>query len=496
MSNIFLLASAYSVDIKKYGFEPILRPFVKEMSELESVHGMKLHTGFSVRGCLAMVVADTLAAHQILGFQSPSAKYCCRLWYAQKEEINFQFKEANFVMRTPISHEILLKGKLPNQGVAKFSSLDRLKYFSVVKNFVFDPMHDLLEVVVEKEVKLILNHLVYSRKAISVADINNRIATFSYGIVEARNKPSSNFTEAMLKNVTDSSIKQKAAQSWCLVRHFPLLFGDLFQEEDQFLDLILLLLQIMEIVFCREVSIGQIVLMDSLIFQHHTLFRELFPNTNMINKHHHKVHYPTCMKMVGPMCRMTCMRYEAKHNFLKKHAHVIGNFKNICKSLALKNQLNHCCYFSKSRDYSDILEVGNGTSEEIQNLPFSSILQETLGSYTGGKSVFIAKAVKVSHVLFRPKYFICYSEENDLPKFGRITHLVVADRVLAFIVSDYVTCHFDASYRAYAIIPSYHTTWRCVLHKDLRHVFAYNIKKPFAYCGNLQFIVLHHGHSM
>ena len=60
-----------------------------------------------------------------------------------------------------MSHEMLLKSQLPKHGVAKSSCLKKLKYFSVVENYVFDPMHDLLEGVVGKEMKLVLKHLVY-----------------------------------------------------------------------------------------------------------------------------------------------------------------------------------------------------------------------------------------------------------------------------------------------------------------------------------------------
>ena len=272
------------------------------------------------------------------------------------------------------------------------------------------------------------------------------------------------------------------------MRHLPLLFGDLFDDEDPFLDLILLLLHIMEIVFSWEVSMGQIALLESLIFQHHTLYRELFPNVNMINKHHHMLHYPTCIRMFGPMSRMSCIRYEAQRNFFKKHPHAIGNFKNICKSLAFKNQLRHCSHFSKCREYLDCIEVGNGNFDDIHHLPYARIVQEKLVS----TSVFCAKTVKVNRVLYKPKYFIYYCDENDLPKFGRIFRLLVANNVVVFIISDYVTCYFNEQYRAFAVKPTSSVTWECILYHDLHHGFAYNIKKPYNYSGRMQYIMLHH----
>ena len=61
---LFLMKGAYRIYCKElyqslYGFNPILRPFVKEISELESISRMKLQTNFSIQDCLTIVVADT-----------------------------------------------------------------------------------------------------------------------------------------------------------------------------------------------------------------------------------------------------------------------------------------------------------------------------------------------------------------------------------------------------------------------------------------------------
>ena len=139
------------------------------------------------------------------------------------------------------------------------------------------------------------------------------------------------------------------------------------------------------------------------------------------------VHYPTCIQELRPMI---CMKYEAKHNFFKKNAHRICNFKNICKSLAiLRNhlQLNHCCYFAKLLDYSRIIEVANRVFEKVQRFPSFHDLQEKINSHT----VFIAKSIRVNHVLYQPKYFIWCSEQNDLPMFGKINRIIEKNKVVA-----------------------------------------------------------------
>ena len=117
---------------------------------------------------------------------------------------------------------------------------------------------------------------------------------------------------------------------------------------------------------------------------------------------------------------MSCMKYEANHNFFKKNAHGICNFKSIRKSLAFKNHLTHCCYFAKLREYSYVFEVVNGVFEEIQRFCSFHNLQEKINSNT----MFIAKFIRVNHVLYKPKYFIWCSEQNDLPKFGKISRII------------------------------------------------------------------------
>lgn len=61
------------------------------------------------------------------------------------------------------------------------------------------------------------------------------------------------------------------------------------------------------------------VFLKELIIEHHTLFKKLH-NRNLIPKHQFMIHYPRLMVMFGPLSQLWCMRYEAKHNLLKRSA--------------------------------------------------------------------------------------------------------------------------------------------------------------------------------
>ena len=52
--------------------------------------------------------------------------------------------------------------------------------------------------------------------------------------------------------------------------------------------------------------------------------------------------YIICLRH-GPLSRMWSMRYEAKHRYFKRWAGIMGNFKNIPKTLAAHHQ-RYMCY--------------------------------------------------------------------------------------------------------------------------------------------------------
>ncbi len=53
----------------------------------------------------------------------------------------------------------------------------------------------------------------------------------------------------------------------------------------------------------------------------------------------------------GPLSRMWCMRYEAKHSYFKHLACVLGNFNNIAKTLAEHHQQYMCYQMSEPSTY-------------------------------------------------------------------------------------------------------------------------------------------------
>ena len=75
--------------------------------------------------------------------------------------------------------------------------------------------------------------------------------------------------------------------------------------------------------------------------EHRRLFTDLYPQDNLIPKHHFMVHYSERICKIGPLLHVWSMRYAAKHKFF---TFSIKNVKNIMKSLAKKHQIAVACY--------------------------------------------------------------------------------------------------------------------------------------------------------
>lgn len=143
-----------------------------------------------------------------------------------------------------------------------------------------------------------------------------------------------------------------ASQTLCLVTNIPLIFGDLVPEDNLHCCLLLLLLNIINIVFSYCITEGMTVYLKHLIVELHQLFKELYPSKKLLPKHHFMVHYPKCLRKIGPLIHIWTMRFEAKDNFFFL-AKVLAN-KDICSSISLTLVQSKCVHLRIFRKYKCI----------------------------------------------------------------------------------------------------------------------------------------------
>ena len=82
-------------------------------------------------------------------------------------------------------------------------------------------------------------------------------------------------------------------QMWTFARFLPLVIGHKIDSESlEHWENFLCLLDIMDIVFARVIAKDSLGLLESLISDHHSSFKQLYPGVGITMKMHSMVHLP------------------------------------------------------------------------------------------------------------------------------------------------------------------------------------------------------------
>ncbi|XP_033101221.1 uncharacterized protein LOC117104479 [Anneissia japonica] len=333
-------------------------------------------------------------------------------------------------------------------GIKKSSLLNDCVYFHVLSNFSLDLMHDILEGVVQYEIKLVLRYFSCEihPSLFTLENLNRRVASHSFGFTDRKNKPS-----YIKLNSTSNDIGQKAMQAWCFIRHLPFIIGHDIKDDDPYWELLLKLLDCMDIIFSPRITPGLIAQLRILIEDHHNHFRSTFPDKKLLPKHHFMVHYPTCLENIGPLLHVWCMRYEAKHEYFCRVADTARNFKNICKTVAKQHQMTQI-YQLKSDQPLENLEVGPGLSilcSYLEEICVETVV-ETIPGVTRFTEIFSANWVNLCGTIYQPLLLLCY-DVKELPMFGQIQHILIYQENVYFVLQVWETLNYNSHYHAFSI---------------------------------------------
>lgn len=120
-----------------------------------------------------------------------------------------QFIEDDFKLRDPITHDhqcSLLNGPLSSEdsttyGVTGPSPLNSINHFHVAQSQLpQDVMHIIFEGVLPMETKLMLNSFM-ENGYLTLDLLNQRVRHFTYGRIEARNKPPGPFKKSYFEGI-------------------------------------------------------------------------------------------------------------------------------------------------------------------------------------------------------------------------------------------------------------------------------------------------------
>ncbi len=510
LSSIFLLILAYSEDVKNIpdGYSKILSVFLDDLEKLESAGGVEIKIDdeiFILRATLTILCADTLAAHEILGFLSPSARYFCRVCLISRPQFHVNCK-AMGERRTRENfdaHVALVKARPAAStecGISRDCPLHKAAHFSATEDAPFDIFHDILEGVAHVVILLTLRSFIVMKKFFTVDEFNARVSSFSYGIPDIKNKPSSNFTT---KRLYSSHFLQKGSQTSCLTRVFGFLVSDV-PADDPYLKLISLLQRCMMIIFSPHIRHEDIARLEVMLDEFLGLFQQLFMDpieildedeeevddpvagaagpvirkevsVNPINKLHHMAHYPQMIRDMGPPIKYWCMRYEARHHIFVKYAADMCNFINVPKSMAQMHQLCTLSGVLKQTLRKEDIEVQLGADFEVEHCLHSELLINA--GLLPTEVVTDVNAVVIAGEDFRPGLFVVLSK--SITQFAIIKNVYHSDGRIYFIVQAWKTEEFEERYCAYRVVPDALAEPQCISYRDLPHYLAYALWNPF-----------------
>ena len=363
-----LVAVAKSSDIRQYGIDEVLNPFIRDLQRL-STEGIDICiNGISVnyKGALLAFLGDNLASHSIGGFKESMsfAFRFCRTCMATHATSGKHFVANKFLLRSPEEHAAQCKqldGPLKEHyskiyGINRKAALEDVPYFSVATCLPHDIMHDLLEGAVTYEIKVLLKYCI-GKKYFTLDCLNGRINAFDYGSAEESNKP---FQIEFGSTKEDIKLRQTASTSWLLSRILPLLIGDKIPVDDNAWHCYQLLLKILDICTAQSCTHNAIAYLGTLIEEHHVEFCRIY-ELSLIPKQHFMVHYPQQILRMGPLINSWNMRNEAKFKLCKKVSK-FGNFKNICYSVSMKHQ-RWMCLQLQSKNFLEMPPANGGNSK-------------------------------------------------------------------------------------------------------------------------------------
>ncbi len=111
--------------------------------------------------------------------------------------------------------------------------------------------------------------------------------------------------------------------------------------------LITRLLHVVQLVCALAFYPGDVAFMKSEIEDFLESYHSAYPDETVIPKEHYTLHYGSQTEKFGPLIKCSTMRYDGRHQFLKKKGNRTRNCKNLCKTLAKHHQLDQARYYEK-----------------------------------------------------------------------------------------------------------------------------------------------------
>ncbi|XP_062555940.1 uncharacterized protein LOC134220838 isoform X2 [Armigeres subalbatus] len=370
LCNIFVAGVIRKVAISNVGVNSFISKLIKPFKRLEE-EGIviNLQSGqVKIRFVLSLLQGDNLGVHTLLFLSSGfNATYYCRFCRRHKTQMQTDFESHEDFARNRQNYSLDVNTKKHSlTGISGPSAFNDLPSFHVVENLSVDPMHDLFSTGICKYgFVAALSNFIYVKKYFNISKLNMRkiaVSRISCDIA-LRRMPDIEEGYDKKRKCKLVSIRSTAAEMKAFCFNFSIIVGPLVPNNDPVWEYCTVLINLIDLILSKTFSEEDLLRMQNLIQQHHTLYINLFGDT-LKPKHHFITHYPKVIQKYGPVERMMCFRNEARHKGLKEYAHAMSSRTNIAYSLCIKT----CLQFSNSLYNKMFFKFENNDNFQIQDI--------------------------------------------------------------------------------------------------------------------------------
>lgn len=462
LENKFLALMFHATD-RGIGNKEVFRPLLNILQFLENEGiSVVLPSGivYQVYFALAVFIGDNAGLHGVLGFvEGFTANFPCRFCRADKNTIQRQVNLDVSLLRNHCNYEEdLLISDESLTGVKENCILNVLKSFHVIDNVYADIMHDMLEGVCGYSLSVIIAHLIRNNY-FDYDTLNERVQCFFYGEIEGGNKP-----PLITASHVEEGLKFSASEMLCFVRYFGLMVGDLVPPDECVWEFFVQLQCIVDYVCAPSITDCELIILRDHILKHHKMYQDFF-HQSLKPKHHYMLHYVDIIRMIGPLSRVWCMRWESKHRESKQYSNVSCNRINLPLSLSIKHQLIVCCRFLIQKGLERDVQYSLLDTISLKDFSDFKLFAHVVPSHA--KRFSRAKWVIVNGVKYNIGMVIVSALGEYFPVFSTINAIVLQDKNVWFIVKDLCVTKFDEHLHAYEVEVRPTCNWKFISLCDL-----------------------------
>lgn len=451
LQNIFLLALFHSSDRVEFGNGIIFQKVIEQLNYLR-VTGIAIKSiefEGAIKFSVVCITGDNLGLNGVLGFvESFVANYPCRICNANKEQIKtLCFEEEQLLRNSKDYEEKILVIEPSLTGIKEKCVWLGLKGFDLFENVAVDVLHDYLEGCCRYIMKFVIETIVQKQKLISFQNLQLKLRTFDYG-PDMSSKPAN----ALVFEGSSIKVKTSASEMLTLVRYFGLIVGYYIPEDDvdKTWDLYIILRRLLDKLLTHNVYSDTSEQIKYLVSELNELYKKL-TRTFLTPKFHFLTHYPNMFQKYGPLIQVWTMRFEAKHRISKFVARACMSKVNICKTIAIKNQLALSDIFLKGNPL-ELIQFGlkKKTSDAKLNdlkLKYNNFLSEH-------KTIYSLSWVKVKGIRFKPFSVVTVDlcKLTLLPIFAQVQEVLITENnEVLFDCLLLKTSDFNDHYFAYEV---------------------------------------------